>query len=58
VSEAELTSNTNYYKSNSIFNLISAKHLDPKDPELLNKMFEPYIFEEGEQIYRLNISKI
>ena len=44
VSEEELASNTNFYKSNAIFNPISGKDLDSKDPELLNKMFEPYIF--------------
>jgi dynein light intermediate chain len=53
----ELTSNTDFYKSNAIFNPVSAKDLDPKDPELLNKMFEPYIFESGDQYYRLNVSK-
>ena len=39
VSEEELNSQTPIYKSNSIFNPISAHELDPKDPELLNKMF-------------------
>lgn len=44
VSEEELAANTDFYKSSAIFNPISAKDLDPKDPDLLNKMFEPYIF--------------
>ncbi len=43
-SEEELSANTDFYKSNAIFNAISAQDLDPKDPDLLNKMFEPYIF--------------
>lgn len=57
VSEEELASNTNFYKSNAIFNPISAKDLDPKDPDLLNKMFEPYIFESDNTFYRLNVSR-
>lgn len=44
VSEEHLAENADYYKKSSIFNPISAASLDPKDPELLNKMFEPYIF--------------
>lgn len=57
VSEEELANNTEFYKSNAIFNPISAKDLDPRDPDLLNKMFEPYIFESENTFYRLNVSK-
>lgn len=57
VSEEELASNTNFYKSSAIFNPVSGKDLDPKDPDLLNKMFEPYIFESDNTFYRLNVSR-
>ena len=39
VSEEELAANTDFYRSNAIFNSVSTKDLDPKDPDLLNKMF-------------------
>jgi hypothetical protein len=45
------------YKKKSIFNPIKASSLDPRDPELLNKMFEPYVFENEGRYYRLNVSK-
>lgn len=32
VSEEELASNSDFYKSSAIFNPISAKDIDPKDP--------------------------
>ena len=47
----------NSYQSSAIFNPISAKDLDPKDPELLNKMFEPIIIEADGDLYRSNVSK-
>ena len=57
VSEEELAANSDFYKSSAIFNPISAKDIDPRDPEILNKMFEPYIFESENTFYRLNVSK-
>ena len=57
VSEEELASNTNFYKSNSVFSPISARDLDPRDPDLLHKMFEPYIFGAANTLYRLNVSR-
>lgn len=55
LSEEELLNNQ-FYKSKAIFNPISAADLDPKDPNLLNKMFEPYIFEHEGKFFRLNVS--
>ena len=55
VSEEALLEQKEVYKKNSIFNPIKASSLDPKDPELLNKMFEPYVFESDGKFYRLNV---
>jgi dynein light intermediate chain, axonemal len=57
VSEEELLRNGEVYKKTSIFNPIKASSLDPKDPDLLNKMFEPYVFETEGKFYRLNVSR-
>jgi dynein light intermediate chain len=57
VSEEELLRNGEVYKKTSIFNPVKASSLDPKDPELLNKMFEPYVFETEGKFYRLNVSR-
>lgn len=57
VSEEELLKNAEVYKKASIFNPIKASNLDPKDPDLLNKMFEPYVFETEGKFYRLNVSR-
>jgi hypothetical protein len=57
VSEEELLRNKEVYKKTSIFNPIKASDLDPKDSELLNKMFEPYVFETDGRFFRLNVSR-
>ncbi len=56
VNREELENNSLFYKSTAVFNPISADDLDPKDPDLLNKMFEPYIFEHEGAFYRLDVS--
>jgi hypothetical protein len=57
VTEEELLSNREVYKKTSIFNPVKASSLDPKDPSILNKMFEPYVFETDGRFFRLNVSK-
>ena len=53
----DLIKNKEVYKKTSIFNPIKASELDPKDPDILNKMFEPYVFETDGRYFRLNVSR-
>lgn len=57
MSEEELLRNGEVYKKTSIFNPVPASSLDPRDADLLNKMFEPYVFETDGKFYRLNVSR-